>query len=113
QAEPRHTDAGLPQIGQVDHSPAGMAASERAARPSPAEEGAELADAGSSGRETALRLMKLSPMSAAMAQQAVERTDFQIDIAGLDLKSGEIHLYDSITGAVGRIEQLEVNTGRV
>jgi AsmA protein len=58
-------------------------------------------------------LLRLSPLSTAAAQQAVARTDFQIDIAGLDLKNGEIHLYDSVSGAVGRIEQLDVNTGRV
>jgi AsmA protein len=30
-------------------------------------------------------------------------TDLQIDIAGLDLKNGEIHLYDNQTGAVARV----------
>ncbi len=40
-------------------------------------------------------------------------TDFRIDIAGLDLKNGEIHLYDNKTGAVARIVKLDVNTGRM
>ncbi|MGB3287769.1 MAG: AsmA family protein [Burkholderiaceae bacterium] len=44
---------------------------------------------------------------------AVSSTDFQIDIAGLDLKNGEIHLYDQVTGSMGRIVKLDVNTGRM
>lgn len=40
-------------------------------------------------------------------------TDFQIDIAGLDLKNGEIHMYDNITGSSARIVKLDVNTGRM
>src|SRR3546814_14679407 len=39
--------------------------------------------------------------------------DFQIDIAGLDLKNGEIHLYDNVTGSIERIVKLDVNTGRM
>lgn len=58
-------------------------------------------------------LAGLSPLPRASAQQPVARTDFEIDIAGLDLKNGEIHLYDNISGAVGRVEKLDVNTGRV
>jgi AsmA protein len=44
---------------------------------------------------------------------AAAGTDFQIDIAGLDLKNGEIHLYDQVTGSIGRIVRLDVNTGRM
>ncbi len=66
-----------------------------------------------SGHPEASPLSKMSPIPAAMAQQSVERTDFQIDIAGLDLKDGEIHVYDSVSGAVARVEQLELNTGRM
>lgn len=44
---------------------------------------------------------------------AASGTDFQIDIAGLDLKNGEIHLYDQVTGSIGRIVKLDVNTGRM
>jgi AsmA protein len=44
---------------------------------------------------------------------AANGADFQIDIAGLDLKNGEIHLYDQVTGSVGRIVRLDVNTGRM
>lgn len=40
-------------------------------------------------------------------------TDLQIDIAGLDLKNGEIHLYDNQTGAVARVMKLDLNTGRM
>src|SRR5690606_15799903 len=40
-------------------------------------------------------------------------TDFQIDIAGLDLKNGEIHLYDKSSGMAAHIVQLDVNTGRM
>lgn len=48
-----------------------------------------------------------------LAANPVERTDFQIDIAGLDLKGGELHFFDGQTGATGRIEQLDLVTGRV
>jgi AsmA protein len=41
------------------------------------------------------------------------RADFQIDIAGLNLKNGEVHLRDFKTGARTRIENLTLNTGRV
>ncbi|MYN12892.1 AsmA family protein [Pusillimonas sp. TS35] len=58
-------------------------------------------------------LLALSPLATAVAQEAVESTDFDIDIAGLDLKGGEIHLHDSKTGAVARIEKLDIDTGRV
>ncbi|MFW7341613.1 AsmA family protein [Pollutimonas sp. H1-120] len=44
---------------------------------------------------------------------AASGADFQIDIAGLDLKNGEIHLYDQVTGSIGRIVKLDVNTGRM
>jgi len=80
----------------------------------PADDGAAAPETKAANEQGGARsLLRLSPLSTAAAQQAVARTDFQIDIAGLDLKNGEIHLYDSVTGAVGRIEQLDVNTGRV
>lgn len=52
-------------------------------------------------------------MPAVLANHAASGTDFQIDIAGLDLKNGEIHLFDKITGSVARVMQLDVNTGRM
>ncbi|NYT75445.1 AsmA family protein [Alcaligenaceae bacterium] len=58
-------------------------------------------------------LGRLLPFSTASAQDGVEQTDFQIDIAGLEVKNGEIHFYDVASGTVGRIEKLEANTGRV
>jgi AsmA protein len=45
--------------------------------------------------------------------EAAAGTDLQIDIAGLDLKNGEIHLYDNQTGAVARVVKLDLNTGRM
>lgn len=50
---------------------------------------------------------------AVFSSSAAEKADFQIDIAGLDLKGGEIHLLDRKTGSIGRIVQLDVNTGRM
>src|SRR3546814_930153 len=41
-------------------------------------------------------------LPAVLSDQHVARTDFQIDIAGLDLKGGEIHYYDAKTGEIGR-----------
>lgn len=54
-----------------------------------------------------------SSAPAVLAANPVERADFQIDIAGLDLKGGELHFFDRQTGAAGRIEQFDLVTGRV
>lgn len=51
--------------------------------------------------------------AAVLAATEVERTDFQIDIAGLDLKGGELHFLDRKTGYTGRIEQVDLSTGRM
>src|SRR3546814_488100 len=58
------------------------------------------------------------PMAVANATEqasasSASSADFQIDIAGLDLKNGEIHLYDNVTGSIARIVKLDVNTGRM
>ncbi|NYT64029.1 AsmA family protein [Alcaligenaceae bacterium] len=52
-------------------------------------------------------------LPAALGGHTASGTDFQIDIAGLDLKNGEIHLYDKVTGSLARVVQLDVNTGRM
>lgn len=41
------------------------------------------------------------------------KTEFQIDIAGLDLKEGEIHFFDTQTQRQLQLTKLEVNTGRM
>ena len=56
---------------------------------------------------------KPATLPAVLKNHEAARADFQIDIAGLDLKNGEIHLYDAVTGSVARIEKLVVNTGRM
>ncbi|NYT43911.1 AsmA family protein [Alcaligenaceae bacterium] len=76
----------------------------------------------------AVSLPNLKPVSSAQAQPVPQDTDalsepgktgsddgaeLQIDIAGLDLKNGEIHLYDNITGSSARVVKLDVNTGRM
>ncbi|NYT66299.1 AsmA family protein [Alcaligenaceae bacterium] len=43
----------------------------------------------------------------------VAKADLNIDIAGLDLKNGQIHWRDMLSGGNLRIEQLDINTGRV
>ncbi|VFR93221.1 Permease of the drug/metabolite transporter (DMT) superfamily [plant metagenome] len=45
--------------------------------------------------------------------QAIRRTEMQIDIAGLDLKEGDIQLQDAQSGMAVRIANLNVATGRV
>lgn len=70
-----------------------------------------LSSAAPAEAEAAKRPFTVFP--AAYAAGSEQGTDLQIDIAGLDLKNGEIHFYDNISGAVGRIEKLEVNTGRM
>ena len=56
-----------------------------------------------------------SPVSlpAVLSDRHVAHTDFQIDIAGLDLQGGEIHYYDARSGVSARIQDLNLNTGRV
>src|SRR5690625_931701 len=48
-----------------------------------------------------------------LAANDVERADFQIDIAGLDLKGGELHFLDRKTGSTGRIQGVDLTTGRM
>jgi AsmA protein len=55
----------------------------------------------------------LVSLPAVLADRHAARTDFQIDIAGLDLKGGEIHYFDAVTGTSARIGGLDLNTGRV
>ncbi|HEY9280590.1 MAG TPA: AsmA family protein [Eoetvoesiella sp.] len=56
---------------------------------------------------------KASLLPAMLSTPPSERTDLQIDIAGLELKNGEIHVYDAISSSVGRLVNLQVNTGRM
>lgn len=56
---------------------------------------------------------QLVSLPTAIADRHAARTDFQIDIAGLDLKGGEIHYFDAVTGTSARVQHLDVNTGRV
>lgn len=50
--------------------------------------------------------------SSSLVPDAAE-AEFQIDIAGLDLKEGEIHFYDQSSAAQIRVVDLELNTGRM
>ncbi len=54
-----------------------------------------------------------SPVPDLIAKRSGSETDFQIDIAGLSLKGGEIHYYSKRSNVIGRLVQLEVNTGRM
>lgn len=65
---------------------------------------------------------RLSPISSAQADTQnksssivpdAAQAEFQIDIAGLDLKAGEIHFYDQASTTQMRIVNLELNTGRM
>src|SRR5690606_29672131 len=47
------------------------------------------------------------------AAPARDEAALQIDIAGLDLRDGEIHFYDAMTSYVVRVVKLQVNTGRM
>ena len=60
----------------------------------------------------------LSPIPTAQAKTSslvpdAAQAEFQIDIAGLDLKEGEIHFYDQQTTTQMRVVDLELNTGRM
>src|SRR5690606_16391568 len=48
-------------------------------------------------------------------QGVAERDEaaLQIDIAGLDLRDGEVHFYDEVTSYVMRLVQLQLHTGRM
>lgn len=50
---------------------------------------------------------------SAPTPQSVARADLQIDIAGLDLKGGEIHYRDERSGYSTRLVKLQANTGRM
>jgi len=67
--------------------------------------GKDTAPAGSDGGKSGL--------PAVLSGHVPSRADFQIDIAGLDLKNGEIHLYDNKSGAVAHVVKLDLNTGRM
>lgn len=54
-----------------------------------------------------------APRHASAAGPAPEGADLQIDIAGLTLRNGQIHLHDKKNGYVGHVTNLEVNTGRM
>src|SRR5690606_40082676 len=45
--------------------------------------------------------------------QDFRNADLQIDIAGLTLRNGQIHLHDKKHGYVGHVTNLELNTGRM
>lgn len=51
--------------------------------------------------------------SSTAGPAGASRTDFQIDIAGLDLKNGEIHFLDEPSASVVHVVRLDVNTGRM
>ncbi|MFC0660441.1 AsmA family protein [Eoetvoesiella caeni] len=53
------------------------------------------------------------PGSVVAVTSPVGRADLQIDIAGLDIKDGEIHLRDERKGHSARLVKLQVNTGRM
>lgn len=65
----------------------------------------------------------LSPITLVNAESIQTKTaslvpdatqaEFQIDIAGLDLKEGEIHFYDQPSTTQMRVVDLELNTGRM
>lgn len=48
-----------------------------------------------------------------LAKRVGSETDFQIDIAGLSLRNGEIHFYSKRSNVTARLVELELNTGRV
>ncbi len=70
-----------------------------------AQEDAPRADAAQSGAR--------EKMPASVARYLPAGTDFQIDIAGLDLKNGEIHMFDKSSGMEAHVVQLDLNTGRM
>ena len=60
----------------------------------------------------------LSPINTAQAQSPrlvpdASQAEFDIDIAGLVLKEGEIHFYDASTQTQLQLVELELNTGRM
>lgn len=61
---------------------------------------------------------RFSPLSSAQADTALvlhptKQTEFQIDIAGLDLKSGELHISDEKSQTQMRVLDVELSTGRM
>lgn len=54
-----------------------------------------------------------APSSSTPTPQGVARAEMQIDIAGLDLRGGEIHFRDERSGYSARVEKLQIDTGRM
>ncbi len=68
--------------------------------------------------ETSANTVALNPIGTAQAKSSLlapdaNQAEFQIDIAGLDLKDGEIHFYDQASETQMRLVGLELNTGRM
>lgn len=63
--------------------------------------------------------VSLSPIATAQAESSAplghdtDETIFQIDIAGLELKEGAIHFFDSQSQTQMRVVDLDINTGRM
>src|SRR5690606_29207784 len=72
--------------------------------------GPEPSTAGSQADSPAAALSRFAALAPA---QAVNQTDLQIDIAGLTLRGGQIHLHDKKRGYIGHLTNLELNTGRI
>ncbi len=53
------------------------------------------------------------PAGDATVEPSQSQAALQIDIAGLDLKGGEVHLVDAKSGYVARLEDVQLNTGRM
>ena len=90
--------ATVPAGGKIDAAPSAQASAGVSASP--------VALAGGAAHQ-------LASLPMALADRHAARTDFQIDIAGLELKGGEIHYFDAVTGTSARIHNLSLNTGRV
>ncbi|MEI2417015.1 AsmA family protein [Orrella sp. JC864] len=69
--------------------------------------------AGQAAAGAALEGARMGGQAVVDASEAVRRADMQIDIAGLDLKDGDIQLQDAISGMAVRVSSLSIATGRV
>lgn len=72
---------------------------------------ASAADLDTAGQAELPQPLGFEAAGRAAPQQGA--TDLHIDIAGLTLRNGQLHLHDKKNGYVGHITNLELNTGRM
>mgnify|MGYP002377257533 CR=1 FL=1 len=76
----------------------------------------DLLESGGPVRTSGMPTVVAAPLAAAakaVSDDPENRSDLNIDIAGLELKDGQIHYLDQVSGLSTTLSSIEANTGRV